>query len=460
MRTRAFSVEGKKVVVAGAARSGVAAAHLLARRGAMVTLSDVRESLPEAAALESAGIALELGGHTAGTFAAADLIVLSPGVPRNQPAIEAARSGGVEIIGELELASRWLAGRIVAITGTKGKSTTTTLTGRMLEAGGHKVLVGGNIGNALSAQVEASTAETIHVVEASSFQLEGIETFRPWIAVLLNFSPDHLDRHATVDEYAAAKARIFENQSAADWAVLNADDPASLAIARDAHARRLMLSMAGQVGDGIVLDERSIVWRSEGKSEALVPLTSIRLLGRHLLVDVMAASAVARIAGVPPAAMTAAVEGFTGLEHALEPVTHIGGVQFVNDSKATNIEAARRAIESFGDGLVVILGGRFKGGDFADLASPLAARQAKVIAIGESRDRVVAALARDVEVHLAADMGSAVRQAFAAAAPGSTVLLAPACSSFDMFKDYAERGRAFKQETAQLEMEWSGIREH
>jgi UDP-N-acetylmuramoylalanine--D-glutamate ligase len=459
MRNRTFSVEGKKVVVAGAARSGVAAAHLLARRGAQVTLSDVRESLPEAAELEAAGIALELGGHTAGTFAAADLIVLSPGVPRNQPVIEAARSGGAEIIGELELASRWLAGRIVAITGTKGKSTTTTLTGRMLEAGGHKVLVGGNIGNALSAQVDASTAETIHVIEASSFQLEGIETFHPWIAVLLNFSPDHLDRHATVDEYAAAKARIFENQSAADWAVLNADDPASLALARDAQARRLMLSMAGQAGDGIVLDERSIVRRSDGKSEALVPLTSIRLLGRHLLVDVMAASAVAHIAGVPPAAMTAAVEGFTGLEHALEPVTHIGGVQFVNDSKATNIEAARRAIESFGDGLVVIVGGRFKGGDFADLASPLSARHAKVIAIGESRDRVVAALARDVEVHQAGDMGSAVRQAFAAAAPGSTVLLAPACSSFDMFTDYAERGRAFKQETRKLETEWSGTRE-
>jgi UDP-N-acetylmuramoylalanine--D-glutamate ligase len=459
MKSRTFSVEGKKVVVAGAARSGVAAAQLLARRGATVTLSDVRQSLAQTVELEAAGVAVELGGHTPATFAAADLIVLSPGVPRNQPAIEAARSGGAEVIGELELASRWLAGRIVAITGTKGKSTTTTLTGRMLEAGGHKVLVGGNIGHALSAQVEASTAETIHVVEASSFQLEGIETFHPWIAVLLNFSPDHLDRHATVDEYAAAKARVFENQSAADWAVLNADDPASLAIARDAHARRLMLSMTEQLADGIVLDERSIVRRQEGRSEPLVPLTSIRLLGRHLLVDVMAASAVAHIVGVQPAAMTAAVEGFSGLEHALEPVTHIAGVQFVNDSKATNIEAARRAIESFGEGLVVILGGRFKGGDFADLASPLTARRATVITIGEAHDRIVAALGKDVAVHPAADMASAVRQAFAAAAPGSTVLLAPACSSFDMFQDYADRGRAFKQETRRLEMEWNGTRE-
>jgi UDP-N-acetylmuramoylalanine--D-glutamate ligase len=459
MSRTSFSVAGKKVVVAGAARSGVAAAQLLVRRGAQVTLSDVRPSFAEAGELEAAGIALELGGHTPATFSSAELIVLSPGVPRQQPVIEAARRGGAEVIGELELASRWLAGRIVAITGTKGKSTTTTLTGRMLEAGGHKVLVGGNIGKALSAQVDASTADTIHVVEASSFQLEGIESFHPWIAVLLNFSPDHLDRHATVDEYAAAKARIFENQSAADWAVLNADDAASLSVARAAQARRLMNSMTQPLSEGIGLDADAIVRRSAEETETLVPLTSIQLLGRHLLVDVMAAAAVAHIVGVPPAAMTAAVEGFTGLEHALEPVTQIAGVQFVNDSKATNIEAARRAIESFGEGLVVILGGRFKGGDFADLAAPLAERHATVIAIGESRERIAAALGGTVAVHAAADMASAVRQGFAAAAPGSTVLLAPACSSFDMFQDYAERGRSFKQEAGKLEMEWNGTRE-
>ena len=454
-----FSVDGKRVVVAGAARSGVAAAQLLVRRGAIVTLSDVRDELPEGGELESQGVALELGGHTHATFSNADLIVLSPGVPSRQPVIDTARAAGVAVMGELELASRWLSGRIVAITGTKGKSTTTTLAGRMLEAGGHKVLVGGNIGHALSAQVDDSTADTIHVVEASSFQLEGIETFHPWVAVLLNFSPDHLDRHASVEEYAAAKGRIFENQTATDWAVLNADDPPSLAIARASRARRLMLSVTEQLADGVVIDQGSIVQRSGGASQPLVPLTSIRLLGRHLLVDVMAASAVAHIAGVEPAAMTAAVEGFTGLEHALEPVTEIAGVQFVNDSKATNIEAARRAVESFGDGLVVILGGRFKGGDFADLLPPLAARHATVIAIGESRERIAAALGRDVAVREAADMHGAVRQAFTAAAPGSTVLLAPACSSFDMFQDYAERGRIFKQEARKLEMEWKATRE-
>jgi UDP-N-acetylmuramoylalanine--D-glutamate ligase len=454
-----FSVSGQQVVVVGAARSGVAAARLLARRGAAVTLSDLREQLEDAAALEAEGVSLELGGHTEATFAHADLIVLSPGVPANHPLVDAARRAGIPVVGELELASRWLLGRLVAITGTKGKSTTTALTGRMLEAGGHRVLVGGNIGLALSAQVEASTADTIHVVEASSFQLETTETFHPWIAVLLNFSPDHLDRHAGVGDYAAAKARVFANQTSSDWAVLNADDRASLDLAADARATRLLFSMEEPIPEGVALEGRTIVHRTTSTTEPLVPLSAVRLLGPHLIADVMAASAVAWIAGVKGPAMTRAVEGFTGLEHALEPVAEIGGVRFVNDSKATNIEAARRAIESFGAGLVVILGGRFKGGNFGDLAEPLSAREAKVVAIGESSGLIADALGQRVAVQRAEDMPAAVRQAFAAAAPGSTVLLAPACASFDMFRDYAERGRVFKQETRRLEEEWNGTRE-
>jgi UDP-N-acetylmuramoylalanine--D-glutamate ligase len=454
-----FSVRGKRVVVAGAARSGIAAARLLVRRGAAVTLSDVRPSLDSAAALEADGVTLELGGHTGATFSGADLVVLSPGVGAGQPAIEAARSAGVPVIGELELASRWLRGRVVAITGTKGKSTTTTLTGRMLEAGGHRVLVGGNIGHPLSAQVEESTTETIHVVEASSFQLESVDTFHPWIAVLLNFSPDHLDRHASVDEYAQAKVRIFARQTSSDWTVLNADDRPSLALAEGARARRLLFSMQDTLAEGVAIEGATIVRRTPQGDEPLVPLSSVRLLGPHLVADVLAAAAVASIAGVPPAAMTRAVEGFTGLEHALEPVAEVGGVRFVNDSKATNIEAARRAIESFGPGLVVILGGRFKGGRFEDLAGPLSARTATVVAIGEARERIRSALEEQVAVQTAEDMRSAVRQAFAAAAPGGTVVLAPACASFDMFLDNAHRGRVFKQETLKLEEEWNGTRE-
>jgi len=348
---------------------------------------------------------------------------------------------------------------VVAITGTKGKSTTTTLAGRMLESGGHHVLVGGNIGLALSAQVDDSTEETIHVVEASSFQLEGIETFRPWIAVLLNFSPDHLDRHASVEEYASAKRRIFENQSVDDWAVVNADDPAAMAMGDDARAQRLLFSMDPDLPGGVTVSGDQIVRRGAGGEEPLVPLSSIRLLGPHLVADVVAAAAVAWIAGVPSSAMTRAVERFGGLEHALELAGDVGGVRFVNDSKATNVEAARRAIESFGEGVIVIMGGRFKGGSLDDLRAPLERRRATVVAIGEARPLIRQAFGGALAVHESGDMSAAVRTAFALAVPGATVVLAPACASFDMFRDYAERGRVFKQEVSRLQEEWIVTRE-
>jgi len=454
-----FSVAGRKVVVVGAARSGVAAAELLVRRGATVTLTDLRPSIQEDAQLRDAGVRLELGGHRAETLRSADLLVLSPGVSPMQEDVAAARAAGVRVMGELELASRWLRGRVVAITGTKGKSTTTTLAGRMLEAGGHRVLVGGNIGRALSAQVDDSTEETIHVVEVSSFQLEGSETFHPWIAVLLNFSPDHLDRHADLAEYAAAKARVFANQTPDDWAVLNADDEPSHALAQDARSRRLLFATSRDLPEGVLVVRDAIVRRTRDGEQALVPLSSVKVLGRHLLADVVAATAIASLAGVSAPAMVRAVEHFTGLEHALEPVAEIGGVRFVNDSKATNIEAALRAVQSFAPGLVVILGGRFKGGDFGDLRAALVERSAEVVAIGEAAPLVRQALSPAVDVHDAGDMVAAVRTGFALASPGDTVLLAPACASFDMFKDYAERGQVFKREVARLRDEWSMVRE-
>jgi len=450
---------GRRVVVVGAARSGLAAVELLVAHGAHVTLSERREDLDDADRLRTRGVALELGGHLPRTFASADLIVVSPGVPLDQPAFEAARTAGVPIVGELEFAWRFVRGRVIAVTGTKGKSTTTTLVGRMLETAGRHVRVGGNIGLALSAQVSDSTPDTLHVVEASSFQLETTETFRPWIAVLLNFSPDHLDRHATVEEYAAAKARIFQNQHREDWAVVNADDPFAIALAARGVASQRRFALRAPLAEGVVLSGDVIVHRTPRGERPLVPLAAVRLLGRHLLSDVLAAVAVGAIAEIPPEAMTAAVESFGGLEHALEPVADIRGVRFVNDTKATNVEAARLAIESFNRGVVVILGGRFKGGDFRDLRSAVRDRAAGVIAIGESQARIREALGDLVPVRDAGDMAEAVRAAFAAAPRGGTVLLAPACASFDMFRDYAERGRVFKAEVWRLEEEERARRE-
>lgn len=448
-----FSVTGLDVVVVGAARSGLAAVDLLQSRGARVTLADMAAQLPStvnADALRARGVRVELGPHAADQFTRAHLIVVSPGVPLEQPAIERAREAGIPIIGELELAARWIRGRVIAITGTKGKSTTTTLTSRMLTEAGLDAPAVGNIGDPWCARVDASTEATRHVVEASSFQLDTIDTFHPWIAVLLNFSPDHLDRHGTIDAYAAAKARIFRNQTPADWAVVNADDPSALALASGARARRFDFSLDGTLAEGVTVEDGVIVRRAGGVSAPLVPLGAVSLPGRHLLSDVLAATAVAYLAGVSPEAMHRAVAGFHGLAHALERVAVVSGVTYINDSKATNIVSARRAIESFDRDVVVILGGRHKGGRFEDLRDVVAARCAGVIAIGEARGLVRAALSDLVPVHDAGSMAEAVGKARDVVPAGGTVLLAPACSSFDMFKDYAARGSAFVEEVRRL----------
>lgn len=445
-----FPVTGKRVLVVGAGRSGVAAAQLLLAKGAKVTVADVKPELPEAVCQQLAGATIELGPHQPRAFAAADLIVLSPGVPRDEAAVKAARRAGVTVVGELELASRFLRGPVIAVTGTKGKSTTVTLIGRMLEAAGMTTAVGGNIGRALSLQALASTPDTLHVVEASSFQLETVETFHPWIAVFLNFSPDHLDRHASVEEYRDAKRRIFAEQTDRDWAVVNADDPQVVEMARKGRARQLPFALDTPLAEGVVTSGDRIVHRTPAGDVPLIPVASVRLQGRHLMADVLAAASAARVAGVPPEGMAVAVGSFTGLEHALERVAEIDGVWFFNDSKATNVEAARCSVESFAGGLVPIVGGRFKGGDLRLLREPLAGRARAVVTIGEARALVREAVGDLVPIREAASMAEAVRTAFDAARPDGTVLLAPACASFDMFVDYAERGRVFKQEVARL----------
>jgi UDP-N-acetylmuramoylalanine--D-glutamate ligase len=445
-----FTVAGRQVVVVGAARSGIAAAELLVRRGARVTLTESRHAFDGATELRDAGVVLELGGHKAGTLANADLIVASPGVPLDQPVFDAARARGVEMIGELELAFRWLRGPVIAITGTKGKSTTTTLIGRMLAASGRHALVGGNIGIPLSSQVDASTPETIHVVEASSFQLETTTTFRPWIALWLNFADDHLDRHPDVRSYAAAKARVFANQVPDDWAVVNADDPVVMERSATTRARRVTFSPSGAIAAGFAASGEWIVRRTTTAEDRLVPVSAVELTGEHMLHNTIAAVAVSSIAGVQPDAMVAALQGFQGLPHVMEPVAQFRGVRFVNDSKATNVAAARRSIESFARGVVAIIGGRYKGGDFGELREPLRVRGRAVVAIGEAAPRVREAISGTVPVVEATSMDEAVERAFAAAGSDGVVVLAPACSSFDWFSDYAERGNAFKAAVERL----------
>ena len=456
MRSESFTVDGRRVVVVGAARSGVAAAELLARKGARVVLTESRSAVKDAERLRAAGIELEVGGHAAATIESADLIVTSPGVVTEQPLFEPARRRGTEVIGELELASRFVQGPIIAITGTKGKSTTTTLIGRMVAAEGRTVLVGGNIGVPLSAQVDASTPDTVHVVEVSSFQLETTVTFRPWIALWLNFADDHLDRHASVDEYAAAKARIFARQRREDWAVVNADDPVVMARSEGIAPTRVRFSPSGRLDNGFVVDGEWIVKRTGTAATRLIPVSAVELTGAHMLGNVVAAAAVADVAGVSAKAMSSALSGFRGLEHVMEPAGDVRGVRFVNDSKATNVEAARRSIESFDGGVVALIGGRFKGGNLRELREALAARGRAVIALGEAAPLVHDALADVLPVITVSSMHEAVARGFEAAPSGGVVLLAPACASFDWFADYAERGRAFKQEVEELRRSVSG----
>jgi len=448
-----FSVNGRRVVVVGAARSGIAAAELLVRRGARVTLTETRATFEQADRLRESGVALELGGHQPSTLAGADLVVASPGVALEQPVFEAARARGVEIIGELELAWRWVKGPVIAVTGTKGKSTTTTLIGRMLREAGRDVLVGGNIGVPLSAQVDDSTPGTVHVVETSSFQLETTTTFRPWISLWLNFAADHLDRHPSIEAYADAKARVFANQTPDDWAVVNADDPVVMDKVAASRARRELFSPSGAIDRGFVVEGDWIVRRTAAGSDRLVPMSAIELTGRHMQHNVTAAVAVSTIAGADPAAMRSALKDFHGLPHVMEPVATVRGVRFVNDSKATNVEAARRSIESFDGPVVAIIGGLFKGGDLRELRDPLRAREGSVVAIGEAAPLVHAALDGVVPVQDARSMPEAVRTGYGLAGGRGVVVLAPACASFDWFRDYAERGLVFKDAVRTLEEE-------
>ena len=445
-------LRGKRVLVVGLARTGVATALFCAARGARVTATDslAAGELAEAAAkLGSAGVALELGGHRRESFLAADLIVPSPGVPFDQPDLLAARRNGVAVWSEIELAWRFLRGRLLAVTGSNGKTTTTALIGHILKTAGLPVLVGGNIGTPLISLVEDSRDESISVVEVSSFQLEAIVAFRPDVSVYLNLTPDHIDRHGSLETYAAAKARIFENQRREDAAVMNADDSASARYA-PSRPRVYWFSRKKEVARGTFVRGDDIVF-CDGDAEArLASRAEIPLRGQHNLENVLAAATAACLVGAAPRAIAEGVRTFPGVEHRLQFVAEIGGVQFYNDSKATNVDATEKALEAFPGNLLVILGGKDKGSDYGPLRPLLAERARRAFLIGAAAEKIAAQIEGAVPLEQCGTLDRALHAAFEAARPGDVVLLAPACASFDQFQNFEHRGRVFADLVRQL----------
>ncbi len=445
-----MELKGKRVLVVGLGRSGLAAALFLRRHGAQVTVSDVRSAQAlehEIPMLLEEGIAVEAGGHGLLTFRRQDLLVLSPGVPLDTPEIRQVRAFGQAIIGEVELASRFLKGKTLAITGSNGKTTTTTLCGAILKASGVPTFVGGNIGVPVVALTDESRDDGWNVLEISSFQLESIDTFRPEIAVLLNITPDHLDRHGSFERYRDAKERIFANQSAGDYLVLNADDEVASRAAARAHSQVFWFSRTRVVRQGAFVLNGVVMFRSSEQSaaEPVLPVSAIPLRGVHNLENVLAAVVASRLAGVPAEVIEASVTGFQAVEHRLEFVAQVRGVDYYNDSKATNVDAASKAIASFDGGVHLILGGKDKDSDYRVLRPLLAERVRAVYTIGAAAEKIEMHLAGSVSVRRARTLEAAIEQASAAAVAGETVLLAPACSSFDQFRSYEDRGEQFKQ---------------
>ena len=443
----------KRILVVGLARTGIATARFLHGRGAIVRGTDQADEsrLGSAGAeLRAMGIELEWGGHSDASVSAAEMIVLSPGVPHTLPVLQAARNRGIPVIGETELAARFIRQPIVAVTGTNGKTTTTELVGAMLAASDRRVFVGGNIGRPLIGYVDAGMQAEIVVAEVSSFQLDTIETFRPSVGVLLNITADHLDRHESFAAYTAAKMRLFENQHAQDHAVLNAGDPVIAAHAECIRSRRLFFNTAdpGQAGAGLNGD--TLILRLPDREPVRLDLARFRLRGTHNAENASAAALAALAAGAHPEGIQAALNAFLPAAHRLETIATINGVEYVNDSKATNVDAVRRALECFGSPVVLIMGGVDKGGDFSLLQGVVRRRGRGLVLLGGSRDTLRSALGGLLPTREVASMREAVQAAQAMAAAGDAVLLAPGCASFDRYANYQERGEDFRRAVNEL----------
>jgi len=448
----------KRVLVVGLARTGVATSLFCADRGAHVTATDSRAEgeIGEAIAkLKSAGVTLELGGHREKTFLEQDLIIPSPGVPADEAHLQVARAKSITIWSEIELAYRFLKGRLIGITGSNGKTTTASLVEHLLKTAGMQAILAGNIGTPLIGCVDAMRDDTWTVVELSSFQLELIDTFRPNIGVFLNLTPDHLDRHHTMEAYGAAKARLFEKQTGEDAAVLNADDAATTPYAPSL-PRVYWFSRKQRVAQGAYVRAEEIVFRQDGAEEVLLKLEDIPLAGSHNVENVLAAAVAARLAGAPAAAIAKGVRSFTGVEHRLEFVSEIAGVRYYNDSKATNVDATLKALDAFPGRILIILGGKDKGSDYTVLQKPLREKAILALLIGAAAEKIENQISGSVALERAETLERAVETASHAAQRGDVVLLAPACASFDQFKNYEQRGQVFKDLVRQLEKQAAG----
>jgi UDP-N-acetylmuramoylalanine--D-glutamate ligase len=447
-----MELNGKRVLVVGLGKSGVASALFLKKHGAKVSVSDTKsgdELRNEIPVLLDNGISVETGGHGERTFRGQDLIVVSPGVPVDAPPLQQARSMGEAVIGEIELAAQFLPGPIVAITGSNGKTTTTTLAGEIMTAGGFATLVGGNIGTPAISLTDRATPETVIVLEVSSFQLETIQTFRPKVAVVLNVTPDHLDRHRTFEIYVNAKARLFENQQPVDFAVLNADDNTCVAMGKRTRAQVFWFSRQKEVERGAWVSDGKILFRDADGHREILQTSDIPLKGAHNLENVLAAVCSGVLMGCVPEKIRQAVKSFKAVEHRLEFVATIRGVGYYNDSKATNVDATIKALESFPANIHLILGGKDKGSDYTLLNELLRTRVKRVYTIGAAAAKIESQLLSSKdggpEVVHAETLENAIRKASAAAQSGDVVLLAPACASFDQFKSYEHRGKVFKE---------------
>jgi len=443
-----MDLNNKRVLVVGLGKSGVASALFLKGHGARVTVSDtkpedqLRDEIP---VLLDQGIAVETGGHGERTFRGQDLIVVSPGVAVDAPPLVQARASGEPVIGEIELAAQHLTGPIVAVTGSNGKTTTTTLAGEILAAGGFPTLVGGNIGTPAISLVDRASRETVVVLEVSSFQLETIQTFRPKVAAILNITPDHLDRHRNFQTYVDAKARIFENQQGSDFAVLNEDDATCATLGSRTRAQVFWFSRKKEVKQGAWVRDGQILFRDGRGQREIMLVSEIPLKGVHNVENVLAAVCAGALMGCEPEQLRSAVRNFKAVEHRLEYVATVQGVEYYDDSKATNVDATIKALESFPANIHLILGGKDKGSDYRVLNDLLRERVKRVYTIGAAAEKIESQIKGAAEIVHTETLDSAVRRAAAVAQPGDIVLLAPACASFDQFQSYGHRGRVFKE---------------